>query len=1127
VATKSEVEVFVGGGEMGQLIRAKDWSQTAIGPLESWSPTLKTMVRFLLANRFPLLLWWGKDYVSIYNDAYRPVLGAKHPWALGTKVSECWSEIWHVLKPLIDTPFQGGPSTWNEDIELEVNRHGFLEETHFTVAYSPVPDDTEPSGIGGVLATVNEITEKVVAERRVIVLRDLGAHAGQAQTAEEACAFAARTLEAHAKDVPFALFYPRNEDGERVRLAAVAGVPNVARLGDVDRSASAWPLEEALRTPELLLVQGLAERFAVPPPGPWSDPPTSAVVMSIPSHQSNVPAGVMVLGVSARLAFDARYRDFFELLRAQVAAAIAQARALEQERKRVEALAALDRAKTAFFSNVSHEFRTPLTLMLGPIEDELAAAEPLSAERRERLELVRRNGLRLQKLVNTLLDFARIEAGRAQASYAPTRLGELTAELASVFRSAIEKAGLRLIVDCPPLAEPAYVDRDMWEKIVLNLVSNAFKFTLEGEIRVSLRQLGERIELAVSDTGVGIRRDQLARIFERFYRVKNDRSRTHEGTGIGLSLVRELVRQHGGEVDVESEENRGTTFRVRLPTGSAHLPAAHLVDERAFEGPSSGAAPFLAEALRWFSAEGDGAVTAEPDPSVRARGETSGGRRPRVLLADDNADMRAYVQGLLSSTYEVTALSDGHAALASIRESLPDLVLTDVMMPKIDGFGLVAALRSEERTRTLPIIMLSARAGEEAHIEGLSVGVNDYIVKPFSARELLARVGAQLEIARVRSETEAALRQADRSKDEFLATLAHELRNPLAPLRNGLELLRLSGADAGTRTRLHDVMARQVGHMVRLVDDLLEVSRITRGKVELRKEEVELGAIARVAVETSRPWLEAAHHELELDLPSEPLLIHADPVRLSQILSNLLNNAAKYTPDGGKIRLSVRRDGAEVVASVRDNGIGIAAAMLPRVFDLFMQIEHGIARAHGGLGIGLTLVRSFVALHGGSVEARSEGSGRGSEFIVRLPLVAPKAGEGASDAGLERPGLAPRRILVVDDNRDAAETLGMLLELSGAHTRVVHDGQAALEAFRSYRPAVVLLDLGLPGMDGYEIARRLRDEPGGVHAKLIALTGWGQEEDRRRSRAAGIDHHLVKPVDMRALEAALEAERQA
>jgi len=767
-------EWLAGGGEMGELIRAKDWSATPIGPVESWSPALRTMVRFLLANRFPLLLWWGPDYVSIYNDPYRPVLGKKHPWALGLPVRDCWSEIWHVLQPLIDTPFHGGPATWNEDIELELNRHGFVEETHFTVAYSPVPDESVASGIGGVLATVHEITEKIVAERRVVVLRDLGARVGDAKTAEEACAVAAHTLGAHAKDIPFALLYLVDADRAHARLAGAAGVrqdgdgtPAVIDLRDA--AASAWPIRAAIETGAPQRVDALGEAFRSVAAGPWSDAPRTAVVLPIASTRAGEPVGAIVAGLSARLAFDQYYRDFLDLVRTQIATAISHARAYEEERKRAEALAQIDRAKTAFFSNVSHEFRTPLTLLVGPIEDGLADAEsPLPPAQRERQEIAHRNALRLLRLVNTLLDFSRIEAGRIDASYEPTDLSALTTELASVFRSAIEKAGLTLVVDCPPSPEPVHVDRDMWEKIVLNLLSNAFKFTFDGQIRVELRWRGDRVALRVADTGVGIPAADLPRMFERFHRVKNARARTHEGTGIGLALVQELARLHGGTVDVESREGQGTTFTVAIRTGTSHLPADRIAAARQLASTGLGTAAFVEEALRWNPSVVDAASPAAAAVGSPASTAAVSDRAARILVADDNADMRDYLARILGQTYAVETVGDGQRALDRVRAHAPDLVLTDVMMPTLDGFGLLAAIRGDDRTRSLPVILLSARAGEEARIEGLQAGADEYLVKPFSARELLACVGSQLRLAELRRESERALRHRSEQHETLL-----------------------------------------------------------------------------------------------------------------------------------------------------------------------------------------------------------------------------------------------------------------------------------------------------------------------------------------------------------------------
>jgi signal transduction histidine kinase/DNA-binding response OmpR family regulator len=761
------------GGEMGERIRAFDWSKTAIGPLEAWSPALRMMVRFLLANRFPWLLWWGPDYVSIYNDAYRPILGTKHPWALGQPLRDCWKEIWHILQPLVDTPFKGGPPTWNDDIQLEINRHGFVEETHFTIAYSPVPDETTPTGIGGVLATVHEITDKVVSERRVSALRDLGAATSEAETAEEACLIAAHTLAGYPQDIPFALLYLSTPDGKQARLAGSDGPargerfsPPVVELGGGANSHQSWPLGQVAGTKAVQLIDNLTEHFSAEvPPGPWADPPPQALILPIRTSVAQQVAGFLVAGVSPRLKLDHSYRGFYELLANQIGISVANARAYEEERKRAEALAELDRAKTAFFSNVSHEFRTPLTLMLGPLEDTLTESGELPTADRERLETAYRNSLRLLKLVNTLLDFSRIEAGRIEASYAPTDLSALTAELASVFRSTIERAGLELVVDCSPLDQPVYVDREMWEKIVLNLISNAFKFTFAGRIEVSLRQVDSRVEMTVTDTGTGIPAEEIPHLFERFHRVKGARGRSYEGSGIGLALVQELVKLHSGTVRVESEIDRGSRFAVSLPLGASHLAEDRIAAVRTLASTGCRADAAVEEMSQWLTAkEGQtdrADFLSEGIPVLEAT-KTREGPREEVLLADDNADMRQYVERLLAqSGYKVTVVADGSAALQTARERKPDLIVSDVMMPGLDGIGLVRELRTDARLATVPAILLSARAGEEARIEGMQAGATDYLVKPFSARELLARVQASLGLARIRQEAESAVRKSE------------------------------------------------------------------------------------------------------------------------------------------------------------------------------------------------------------------------------------------------------------------------------------------------------------------------------------------------------------------------------
>ena len=1244
---------LTGGGEMGALMRELDWGQTLLGPIEFWSPSLKMMTRFLLANRFPILLWWGPEFCQLYNDAYRPILGTKHPHYLGRTVRECWSEIWHILQPLIETPFQGGPATWMEDIELEINRYGFTEESHFTIAYSPVPDETVPSGIGGVMATVHEITEKVVGERRIVVLRDLGAQSIEAKNAEHACDRAAATLAEHPKDIPFALIYLIDPDRNAALLTAAAGVAKGTSISPLTielnkQEGQAWPLSDVIRTEQTLTVEDLHQSFGDGvPAGPWGDPPVQALVTPIRSNIAHQLAGVLVMGISSRLQLDDSYRSFIELAAGQIATAVTNARAYEQERQRAEALAEIDRSKTLFFSNVSHEFRTPLTLLLGPLEDVIGEGN-LPPNTHELLKVAHRNGQRLQKLVNMLLDFSRIEAGRIQASFEPVDLAALTTDLASVFRSTIEKAGLELVVDCPTLSEQIYVDREMWEKIVLNLVSNAFKFTFTGKITVSLDEKGGAVELIVRDTGSGIPATALPHLFERFYRVNGSRGRSYEGSGIGLALVAELAALHGGAVRVESELEQGSTFIVSIPRGHAHLPSDRLaLPGAAATGLASEA--YVMEASRWLP---DEFTQTESDDDLSGKFPGNSDRiepRKRILIADDNADMRDYLRRLVESGYTVVAVPDGEAALAAVKERSFDLVLTDVMMPKLDGFGLLKALRENELSSRTPVILLSARAGEESKIEGLAAGADDYLVKPFSARELVARVEAHLKLNQVRREgetalrasetkfasafgqsplaltltsletgrlvevnerfvqlsgytreeaigrtmeelqiwvdpnqrtkglerllegqciattearfrtkdgrlligevgvslieinsqphvlssvaditnrrrAEEALREADRRKDEFLATLAHELRNPLAPLHNGLQLVRLASDNPATMQKAVSMMERQLQQLRRLVDDLLDVSRISRNRLELRTELLDLASVIKSATETSRPVIEAAQQELQITLPAQPVLIEGDPVRLAQAFSNLLNNAAKYSEPGGTISLTVGLEIETVVIRVRDRGIGIPADKLSSIFDMFVQVDSSMERSQGGLGIGLTLVRQLIQMHGGAVEVQSDGPGQGSEFVVRLPFVVLIKPEQPADAVVQVPPetTVRRRIMVVDDNLDSADSLSMMLEMLGHEVSAAHDGVEAVETARRFQPEVAFLDVGMPRMNGYEAARLIRQQPECAGVILVALTGWGQEEDKRRSHEAGFDIHMVKPIDYAAVEKLIE-----
>ena len=522
---------------MGERIRAFDWSRTSLGPPENWPQSLRSAVSILLPSRAQIGLFWGRDHLTIYNDAYRPVFGAKHPRVLGLPASESWAELWQAgFRELLEGVVESGEAYWASDRLFVINRFGYAEETYFDVSYDPVRN--EAGQIGGVFCIVSETTARVVGARRLRTLRELGSRTeSAARTAEGSCQAAAAILASNRYDIPFSLVYLLDRDGIIAKLSGSAGLlevsaasPPVISLGAPSGDNFAWPLRVVLVTNQKQVVEQLDREFGTLPGGVWPEPTHTAVVLPIREPDQARLAGFLVVGASPRRKLDEEYHGFFELVASQVATTIANARAYEVERRRAEALAEIDRAKTAFFSNVSHEFRTPLTLMLSPVEELLTRSRrDLTPAITNQLEIVNRNGLRLLRLVNSLLDFSRIEAGRAQARFQPTDLATFTTDLASVFRSACEQAGLRLVLDCPNMTVPVYVDREMWEKVVLNLLSNAFKFTFNGEIVVSLRQKEASTELSVRDTGTGIPADEMPRLFERFHRVRNAHGRTHEG----------------------------------------------------------------------------------------------------------------------------------------------------------------------------------------------------------------------------------------------------------------------------------------------------------------------------------------------------------------------------------------------------------------------------------------------------------------------------------------------------------------------------------------------------------------------------------------------------------------------
>jgi signal transduction histidine kinase/serine phosphatase RsbU (regulator of sigma subunit)/DNA-binding response OmpR family regulator len=901
---------FADGGEMGRRLRELDWSATGLGGPRRWSASLRHTLAMLLASRSQIVVFWGEDHLAFYNDAYRPTIGDKHPAALGRPARLGWAELWDVLGPLLDDVRRAGRAFHAVDHPFLIDRHGFLEQVYFDVSYDPVRG--EDGRVEGIYCVVSETTGRVLGERRLRALAELGTRlARPAELASRAdlAARAARVLDDHRDDVPFALVYLA--DGG---TAGHSGVdPDLVRPGVPPAVAAVLDGGPATGVEVTDLLTAVPERVA-------------ADALVLPLTAAAEPVGALVVGVDDRLPLTDDYRDFLDLVAGQISTALTNHDAYEYEHRRAAELADLDRAKTNFFANVSHEFRTPLTLVLGPLEQALADPE-LPRRFRHDLQVMHRNGMRLLKLVNTVLDFSRLESGRMRAYYQPTDLSGYTARLASTFRSAAERAGLRLVVDCPPLPEPVLVDRDLWEKVVLNLLSNAVKFTFDGEVTVRVRAVDRTARLEVADTGVGIEPDELPRVFDRFHRVAGVRARTHEGTGIGLALVRELVELHGGTVDVRSEVDRGSVFGVTVPFGVGHLPADR-VASGADPVQETGQARLYVAETSWWPVGSPG----EARPAVGGTPTRTG----RVLVADDNSDLRDHVTGLLSPYWEVVAVPDGAAAFAAAVASPFDLVLTDLMMPRLDGVGLVTGLRADPRTRHVPIVILSARAGAGDAIRGLAAGADDYLVKPFAAEELVARVRSNLELGQLRGRIINQLRAlADAAVAVNTARTTAEVvevaaRHALALAEAGRVVASVPGtrfeADAGGSTADHPASVSLVGTTGERLGELQVWARQGAADDTGGTALAQLGRLVGVRLENAR--LHEAEHRIATTLQHSLLPESLPRLPGAVVAGRYLSGAAEVEVGGDWYdAITVGEELVLVVGDVVGKGVAAAAAM--------------------------------------------------------------------------------------------------------------------------------------------------------------------------------------------------------
>jgi PAS domain S-box-containing protein len=718
-----------GGGSMGDLIRNFNWEVTQIGPISEWPSNLRSTLSICLSSNFPIGIYWGKDLVLLYNDAWSPILANKHPWALGRPAIEVWPDIWNDIEPLFKETMTNGTPTGSKDALLPMERHGIVEECYFDFTFTPVYD--ESGAVAGIFNAAIETTYRVISDRRASFINTLALDLSSCQSEPDVYDNLKELFRRDLIDLPFSFLYTLDKvNGRELKTHSLTD-EEFDKLGVVQP----FPFDEIDESENSLHLYNLDQYLKNTPVSLWSEPTSEAIIFPLREVDGRISSYV-VFGLNSRKRLDNDYYSFLKETANIIGITINNIRSIEVERTKREVLEQIDKAKTIFFSNISHEFRTPLTLILSPLEELLRNSEGnLTQLQKQHIDTTHRNAMRLLKLVNNLLDFSRIESGRQTADFSLEDISAYTKNLAGNFRSMIEKAGVQFNVKTEEFVQPVYIDKGIWEKIVFNLLSNAFKYTLSGSITVHVFSEHQNAVLTVEDTGVGIPQSELPLMFERFHRVQGNDARTHEGTGIGLSLVKELVKIHGGTISVDSKQGVGSRFTVSIPFGKNHLPLDQIVKKKAdFDFPIDNL--LIAEASGFIN---------NPE-TVKEEKEVT----EAILLVDDNPDMREHIKRLLETTYNVVTAANGMEALHKLKDGNITLVISDIMMPIMDGYQLVKEIKNDERINHIPIVLLSARAGEEAQLEGYDTGADDYLIKPFSSKELLARIAVQLRMVKAK-----------------------------------------------------------------------------------------------------------------------------------------------------------------------------------------------------------------------------------------------------------------------------------------------------------------------------------------------------------------------------------------
>ena len=1123
---------LAGGGEMGRRMRALDWSLSPLGSPQGWSASLRTAVRILLTARQPMLLWWGERMALLYNDACKGIVGAHHPGVLGQPASAAWRELWERVGARVTAVARSNESAYDEAVPIAIDREAATAPTSFAISYSPVPDDE--GGPGGTLAVLNET---LTMHDAVI---ELSSELDTDSLVHKVTDAATRLTKARYG----AFFYNAERgEGDSYRLFSISGVPResveklgmprvttlfqptfkgerVVRIDDVTKDArygksgpfhgmppGHFPVKSYLAVPVVSRTgEVLGGLFFGHPEPAMFDERAERIARVIAAHAAVAIDNANLFGIArgeieersrveiALRESERRYRDLIEALPAALYTTDAEGRLVvfnsaaaqlwgREPQRGIDRWGGSHRLFLPDGTPVAREDR-PLARMLRGETSE--SAHELIVERPDgtrRNVLANPRTLRdstgaIAGAINVVVDITELK--EAQAELARTR-DELQQQVKTLTRLHEMAARLATLEDIEPALQAILetaVDAEAADFGLLWIYdASRDRLTPAASVGFTAEDLA-----ALSEVKVGEEGGASGTCFQSGTRVTVLDSQTDPR----LALFRDVAANAGFRaIHSTPIATRGGRMLGAL---SVHFRESRLPTTREVQ---------LAELCARYAAEAiehhrSAAAIRESERLYRAIGESI---NYGIWVCDENGDA-TYVS---DSFLRLTGLTAG-----KYRKSIWSTVLhpDDAQRVRTQWVQCVAEGRDWEAQ-----VRVKTAAGDWRAILSRGVAIRD------ETGRITGWAGMNLDIDRLKR-VENELRELDQRKNEFLATLAHELRNPLAPIRNGREIMRLARGNPGMVEQARTMMERQLHQMIRLVDDLLDVSRVSRGKIELRMERIDLATALANAVETSKPLLDQNGQALELDLPSQPMPLNADLTRLAQVFANLLNNAAKYTDKGGHIRLSAATSGTTAVVRVRDDGIGIPPEMLERIFGIFTQVDRSLEKARGGLGIGLSIAKRLAEMHGGMIEALSDGPGRGSEFVVRLPLAL-----GAAEPSNEKPNAtAPdarmrRRVLIADDNIDSASSLSMMLQVMGNDVRVAHDGLEALSLAEGFRADAILLDIGMPGLNGYDVCRRIRALPWGRQVTIIALTGWGQEDDKRRSQDAGFDRHLVKPVE--------------